>query len=250
MGSAVALGLVKGGNAQAEEIVISTPHPEKLTEAREMGINVVNDNTGVVPGADIVILAVKPWILPGVVKEIEPWINAATQEVCAIVAGVKGEELSEWFGANVPESLSISIPNTAMAVGESMTFIVSVKGENALAKKIFSDLGRMMVVPEDKLAAGMALASCGTAFAMRYVRAACEGGVQLGFKAYQAQELVAQTLKGTVALLEQPGSHPEVEIDKVTTPGGITIRGLNAMERAGFTNAVIEGLVTAAQTVK
>ncbi|MBQ5722120.1 MAG: pyrroline-5-carboxylate reductase, partial [Bacteroidaceae bacterium] len=90
--------------------------------------------------------------------------------------------------------------------------------------------------------AGMALASCGIAYAMRYIRAATEGGVELGMYAHEAQQIVAQTLKGAVSLLEANHSHPEAEIDKVTTPGGITIKGLNAMERNGFSNSVIEGL--------
>ena len=89
----------------------------------------------------------------------------------------------------------------------------------------------------------MALASCGIAYAFRYIRAASEGGVELGFKAHQTQEIVMQTLKGAVALLEADNLHPEEAIDQVTTPGGYTIKGLNAMEQAGFTNAVIQGLL-------
>jgi pyrroline-5-carboxylate reductase len=77
---------------------------------------------------------------------------------------------------------------------------------------------------------------------MRYVRAASEGGVELGFKAADAQRIVMQTMKGAVELLQASGMHPEAAIDLVTTPGGVTIRGLNAMEEAGFTHAVIHGL--------
>lgn len=243
MGSAVSAGLVKSGFAAAEDIMVSTPHPEKISWLSEMGVRVMNDNRHVASRADILILAVKPWILPGVVNEIAEVIDPERQAVDAIVAGVKGEELENWFGNRVPECLSISMPNTAMSVMESMTFIVNVRGRNKIAEDIYSSLGKIRAVTEDKLGAGMALASCGIAFAMRYVRAACEGGVELGFKASEAQQLIAQTLKGAVRLLEIPGSHPETEIDKVTTPGGITIRGLNAMERAGFSNSVIAGLL-------
>jgi len=88
----------------------------------------------------------------------------------------------------------------------------------------------------------MALASCGIAYVMRYIRAASEGGVELGMYASDAKKIVMQTMLGAVKLLESTGNHPEAEIDKVTTPGGITIRGLNAMEANGFTTAVIEGL--------
>ena len=115
-------------------------------------------------------------------------------------------------------------------------------GKTAEAAIAFGELGDAMWVEERLMGAGMALASCGIAYAMRYVRAATEGGVELGMYARDAQRIVAQTLKGAVALLQANQSHPEQEIDKVTTPGGITIRGLNAMEQAGFTNSVVQGL--------
>ncbi len=103
-------------------------------------------------------------------------------------------------------------------------------------------MGTTLVIDEQHLPAATTLASCGIAYAMRYIRAAMEGGTELGFKAAVAQEIVAQTVKGAAALLSVPGAHPESEIDKVTTPGGLTIRGLNEMEHAGFTSAVIRGL--------
>ncbi len=247
MGGGVVRGLIEGGAVCASDIVVSTPHPEKVSDMQRKGVSVTTDNVRALDGADIVVLAVKPWILPGVVRQIAPALDIERQEVCAIVAGVKSEELASWFGERLPARLSISMPNTAMAVRESMTFLVAVNGEFPLAEKIFAALGRVSVIPENRLAGAMALASCGTAFAMRYVRAACEGGVELGFRAAEAKDFVAQTLKGVVKLLEVPGSHPETEIDKVTTPGGITIKGLNAMERAGFTAAVIDGLLAAAR---
>ena len=99
-----------------------------------------------------------------------------------------------------------------------------------------------LLVDERLINAGMALSSCGIAYVMRYIRAATEGGVELGFKAADALGIVLQTVRGAVELLQAGGGHPEAEIDKVTTPGGVTIRGLNAMEHAGFTSAVIRGL--------
>ena len=107
---------------------------------------------------------------------------------------------------------------------------------------VFKELGDAMLVEERLMNAGMALSSCGIAYVMRYVRAATEGGVELGFYAKDAQRIIMQTMKGAVELLAAGGAHPEAEIDKVTTPGGLTIRGLNAMEEAGFTTSVIKGL--------
>ena len=126
-----------------------------------------------------------------------------------------------------------------------MTFLTSVRSSaeaDARMLAVFRELGDAMLVEERLLNAGMVLASCGIAYAMRYLRAATEGGVELGMYARDAQRIVMQTMKGAVELLQATGSHPEAEIDKVTTPGGLTIRGLNAMEEKGFTTSVIAGL--------
>lgn len=103
-------------------------------------------------------------------------------------------------------------------------------------------MGHAAVISEQLMPAATSLCSCGIAFAMRYVRAATEGGVELGIYPDKAKQYVLQTLRGAVELLESTGNNPEAEIDKVTTPGGITIKGLNAMEAHGFSNAVIQGL--------
>ena len=139
----------------------------------------------------------------------------------------------------------IIMPNTAISIGASMTFIVPVVSDAKSAEQVrtvFAAMGDAMVITEKQLPAATALASCGIAYAMRYVRAASEGGVELGFKADLAETIVLQTMRGAVDLLKASGNHPEAEIDKVTTPGGLTIKGLNAMEEAGFTNSVIRGL--------
>jgi pyrroline-5-carboxylate reductase len=112
---------------------------------------------------------------------------------------------------------------------------------------IFNEMGNTLITDEKHLAAGTTLASCGIAYAMRYIRAASEGGVELGFKADDAKKIVMQTMKGAVELLEASGMHPEAAIDLVATPGGVTIKGLNEMEHAGFTSAVIRGLKAGAK---
>ena len=126
-----------------------------------------------------------------------------------------------------------------------MTFIVPCRADAEQVrqvKEVFDDVGQTYLTDEQHLRAGTMLASCGIAYAMRYIRAAAEGGEELGFKADMAKDIVLQTVKGAVELLQANGNHPEAEIDKVTTPGGLTIRGLNEMEHAGFTSAVIRGL--------
>lgn len=242
MGGSVVMGLIKSGKFMSDEIIVADPDLIKLMEFKEKGIAVTSDNKEAVEGAEMIIIAVKPWLLEDVIKEIEPKINKASVILGVIVAGVSSSGLLEMFENPKPRNLSIIMPNTAISVGESMTFIVSVEGDSREMLEIFSLMGDVKKIPERQLGAATALASCGIAFALRYIRAACEGGVELGFPAEEAKKIVVQTLKGATSLLTIPGAHPEKEIDKVTTPGGITIKGLNAMEREGFTNAVIEGL--------
>ena len=128
---------------------------------------------------------------------------------------------------------------------QSMTFIVPIsasKKDTQTIVDIYNEMGGTLITDEEHLPAGTTLASCGIAYAMRYIRAASEGGVELGFKADDAKKVVLQTLRGAIELLEETGLHPEAAIDLVTTPQGVTIKGLNEMERAGFTSAVIRGL--------
>ena len=166
-----------------------------------------------------------------------------------IAAGVKSENIKEWLGEQCP-SLFLAIPNIAIAEMASMTFIVPVDAsekDTQTVVNIFDEMGHTLITDEQHLAAGTTLASCGIAYAMRYIRAASEGGVELGFKADDAKKIVMQTMKGAVELLEASGLHPEAAIDLVTTPGGVTIKGLNEMEHAGFTSAVIRGLKAGAK---
>ena len=243
MGGAFVEGLLEKAGVPEANISVSDPNPTIVTTWERRGVKVSSSNKDTVKDPDLVVIAVKPWLLSSVIEEIESEIYLSNAEVCLIVAGLSMKEIYGMFKKGVPEKLSVAIPNTAMSVGESMTFVVPVSGEPELSIKALETMGKVMKIEERLLPAATALASCGIAYALRYVRAACEGGVQLGFRASDAMKIVNQTLKGAAAILELPGRHPEAEIDKVTTPGGITIKGLNAMEHAGFTNAVIEGLL-------
>ena len=242
MGKALIMGLLRNDNRIGDQIILSTPHPGKVEFLASDGIVLTNSNTECAEQADSLFICVKPWKIAEVLKEIGPLVSAGNKEVCMIVAGVPGKELIELLPSGFQGDCSIGMPNTAMAMGKSMTFLVPLKGKCLQTIDIFEKVGKLKIVEERLLPAATALASCGIAYALRYVRAATEGGVELGFKADEAQDIVAQTLIGACSLLEIPGAHAEAEIDKVTTPGGLTIRGLNAMEKAGFTNAVIQGL--------
>lgn len=247
MGGSMVEGFIKAEALKTADITISDPSAKAIERFDAMGVSVTSDNKAAVIGADIIAVVVKPWLVERVIKEIKDELDYSRQLLVVIAAGVSSQSILQWLekGNEPLPSLFLVIPNTAIAVMSSMTFIVPI-GATAEQTRIVSDLydktGQTLIVEEHLLPAATTLASCGIAYAMRYIRASTEGGVEIGFKAKDAQDIVMQTVKGAVCLLQATGNHPEVEIDKVTTPGGVTIKGLNEMEHAGFTAAVIRGL--------
>ena len=241
MGGATALGLA--GALPDARITVTAKHAATLEKFAARGLQTSLDNVSAAADADVVVLGVKPWLAQGVLAELKPAL--AGKVLVSFVAGVPGAEMLTWLaGSGIAGAYSV-IPNLAIEVGESMSFIHELCGTPetlATVRGLFDAVGRTAVVDEKRLNAGMMLASCGTAFALRYVRASAEGGVELGLYPQEAITAALQTVKGAAALLAARGSHPEAEIDRVTTPGGITIKGLNAMEEAGFSAAVIAGL--------
>jgi len=246
MGGAIVEGLLKGSYVSNEDICVSDASRHAVERFAQSGANITTENRVAAIGGDIVFVVVKPWLVEQVVRGIRKVLDYDRQLLVVVAAGISGQQLSEWLekDGQLPP-LWLCIPNIAIAQQASMTFLSPVNattGQTDQLKALLDSMGQTLVVDEKLLAAGTTLASCGIAYAMRYVRAAAEGGVELGFKADQAKQVVMQTMKGAVTLLEATGLHPEAAIDLVTTPGGVTIRGLNEMEHAGFTSAVIRGL--------
>ena len=242
MGGATVEGLIKGQQFKNEDITVSDPSQAVVEKFSKMGVSVTTDNKLAADTADIVCVVVKPWLVERVLKDIRPELDPKKQILIVIAAGVKSESIKEWLGENCPP-LFLVIPNIAIAEMASMTFIVPIGASEENIKtvvNIFDEMGNTLITDEQHLAAGTTLASCGIAYAI-------EGGVELGFKADDAKAIVMQTMKGAVELLEASGLHPEAAIDLVTTPGGVTIKGLNEMEHAGFTSAVIRGLKAGAK---
>ena len=241
MGGATALGLAAALPQAA--ITVTAKHAATLEKFAACGIRTSLDNVAAAREAEVVILGVKPWLAQAVLEELRPALSGKV--LVSFVAGVPAAQMLDWLeGCEVVGAYSV-IPNLAIEVGQSMTFIHELCGSAdtlQTVQALFDTVGRTDVVDEKRLNAGMMLASCGTAFALRYVRASAEGGVELGLYPKEALAAVLQTVRGAAALLEAHGTHPEAEIDRVTTPGGITIQGLNAMEEAGFSAAVVAGL--------
>jgi len=244
MGGTTVEGLIRGHYFKNEDITVSDPNRAVLEKFAQQGVNVTTDNSAAAEQADIVMVVVKPWLVETVLRGIKPVLVPQRQLLIVVAAGVSSQSVEEWLGLNCPP-LFLCIPNIAIAQMQSMTFIVPVsasKRDTQTVIDIYNEMGGTLITDEEHLAAGTTLASCGIAYAMRYIRAASEGGVELGFRADDAKKVVLQTLRGAIELLEETGLHPEAAIDLVTTPQGVTIKGLNEMERAGFTSAVIRGL--------
>ena len=253
IGGAIARGLAKGTMFKASDITCTAQSDETLEKMRKIDPDFIlaHDNVEAARNADIIIIAVKPWRVEMIIDEIKSVLDFEKQMIVSVAAGVTFDLLNTYLTKNTdfdclatPTIFRI-MPNTAIEVMSSMTFVSArnaSKEQTDLIIRIFNELGNAMLVEERLMAAGTALASSGIAFALRYIRAAIEGGVELGFYPKQAQEIVVHTVKGAVDLLLENKSNPEMEIDKVTTPGGITIKGLNEMELSGFTSSVIRGL--------
>jgi pyrroline-5-carboxylate reductase len=245
IGTAIANGLVQSGRFDASAIALTRRRIHLLEPMRARGFCVEGDNRRAVADADVVILAVEPGQIDGLLDEIGPALVPGQQTVISVVTGVSLAHLRARLGDGL--SLVRAMPNTAIAVRESMTCLAS--GDSAaldLARTIFDCVGTTAVIREEDMIAATALGACGIAFFMRAIRAASQGGIEIGFHAEEAQAIAAQTAKGAAALLLATGRHPEQEIDRVTTPRGCTIAGLNQMEHAGFSSALIKGITVSA----
>ena len=250
LGGSIARGLSQGEMFKSTDIICTSneqPVLDRLHEANPEW-TLTMDNCEAVRMADIVLLSVKPWLIGPIIQEIKSALDYRRQILISAAAGVTLDQLRNFLLKNDECKLPIFfrvIPNTAVSVRSSMTFICTQQAspeQTELVRNLFSELGVAMVIDERLMSAATALASCGIAYALRYIRASIEGGVEMGFYPSQAQEIVIQTVRGATELLRVNGSNPEQEIDKVTTPGGITIKGLNETAMSGFTSSVIRGL--------
>ncbi|MCG9899613.1 MAG: pyrroline-5-carboxylate reductase [Sediminibacterium sp.] len=242
LGMAIAEGLLESGFIHPEHIIITRRNILPLAAIEAKGVLVSNKNEEAVQYADWIILAVKPFQIKEVLQQIQPHITSH-HAIVSVVTGVWLKEMREIVGTGVP--LFRAMPNTAIAIQESMTCICSDQANEEQQKYVldlFGQLGKTVEIDEKLMDAATVLGACGTAFAMRYIRANIQGGIEIGFDANTASLIAAQTVKGAADLLLKRKTHPEAEIDKVTTPRGCTIAGLNEMEHEGFSSSLIRGI--------
>ena len=243
MGGAIARALADGPYFNVSDITCTARSNETLLNLGR-DFHTTTDNLQAVGNADIVFFAVKPWLLESVICQVLPALNPERQIFVSVAAGITFSQISEWLRTEKATIFRI-IPNTAIEIGSGVTFISSVNASADQRKMMldaFAQMGYSLEVEESMMNAGTRLASCGIAYAMEYIKAASAGGEILGFDRNQAEKIVEYTVKGAAELLLATNNTPQVEIDKVTTPGGMTQKGLAAMEESGFSEAVLKGL--------
>jgi len=245
IGSSLLDGLLREGSQPVRDITISDINPQAVSRFQELGIMTLTDNAEAIKNASLIFLCVKPWLVEEILGEIAETLMPG-QILVSFAAGVSIDSMARQLGE---QPLFRVIPNTAMAVNASMTCIVPApwvtEEQTSLLRTFLTRVGNTLLLKESELDAATILASCGTAFALRYLHASMQAGVEIGLKPGEAAVMVAQAMLGSAKLMLENGGHPEMEIDRVTTPRGSTITGLNAMEKAGFSSALIQGILAA-----
>ena len=244
LGTAIAEGLIKSKFCKPADIIITKRNLNTLEHLAKKGVAISSDNNEAIKASELIILAIKPFQVTDVLHKVKKDLSA-NKILVSVVTGVLIDDIATIIKKKMP--VCRAMPNTAIAIQESMTclsFSNSSTEQITFVKGLFETLGKVALIDEKLMDAATVLGACGTAYAMRYIRANIQGGIEIGFDAATATLIAAQTVNGAAELLLQKGTHPEQEIDKVTTPKGCTIAGLNEMEHQGFSSSLIKGIAT------
>ena len=243
LGKSILNGLLKNKEINPSNITATKRNIQTFESYSNRKFHCTDNNVEAVKKSEIIILAIKPYNLISIVKEIKPHLNKK-HILVSLATGISIKEIEN----EAPKHLSIfrAMPNTAADVSESITCICANTEEEEKKKKIetvFNSIGSSIFINEELMESATVLGACGIAYVLRFIRAMTQGGIQIGFDAETASKIVTQTVKGASELLIKNKQHPEYEIDKVTTPKGCTIVGINEMEHNGFSSSLIKGLM-------
>lgn len=243
IGTSLALGLLKSEQLTADDIILTEKRASRIQFLRKRGFQVTEDNSRAAGESEIIVMAVKPQQFKTLAEEIRESISPE-KVLLSTITGVTHNDIENEFG-NVP-NIRI-MPNIALEICESITCMSFRNMKSRQEGKfvtMFEKMGKVIEIPEELMGAATVIGACGIAFSLRFMRAMSQGGIEIGFNSEISQIITAQTLKGAAGLILETTNHPEMEIDKVTTPQGITISGLNEMEHQGLSSAVIRGMIT------
>ncbi|MFC5623385.1 pyrroline-5-carboxylate reductase [Algoriphagus winogradskyi] len=250
LGASIANGLLKRDDFDPKNLTLTKRHVDSLSGFAVLGVNVQSDNVSAAANADIIILGVKPYNVAPILAEIKPSLKSKDQIIISLATGITLAEMYQ-----VIDSSSITfraMPNIAADIQESITCICAQNADSdqiKLVSELFDGIGFTIPIDESLMEAATVLGACGIAYVLRFMRAMIQGGIQIGFDSVTASKIVNQTVKGAAELMIQKNMHPEAAIDKVTTPKGCTIVGLNEMEHQGFSSAMVRGVIASYEKI-
>ena len=251
LGLSIVNGLLSLNDFESKNLTVTRRHPDSLFHLKPLGVSVTSDNKQAAKDADLLVLGVKPYNVAAILKELKPVLMPDKQAIISLATGVTLEEMMVYL--DPATALFRAMPNIAADIKESVTCICGVNASQETAdnvKALFNSVGITISLEEHLMEGATVLGACGIAFVLRFMRAMTQGGIQIGFDAKTANTIVNQTVKGAAELIIQNGIHPEAAIDKVTTPKGCTIVGLNEMEHHGFSAAMVRGVLASYEKIE
>ncbi len=244
-------GFLAEGGIDPGDITVTRRNTGELESLGSTGITITSDNVSAIGKEGIIIIAVKPYNFFGILDELRNHIDPEKHTLISVTAGVAIGQIEEKTGNEI--KIFRAMPNISASVGKSISCISHNEAGRIAAgtvKELFDHIGATMAIEEDLMESATILGACGVAFVLRFIRAMIQGGIQIGFDAATASVIVNHTVKGAAELLIERHQHPEFEIDKVTTPKGCTIVGLNEMEHNGFSSSLIRGIVASFEKIE
>lgn len=251
IGLSLVQGLLKDNTIPAANITATKRNIHELAYLKDLGVNLTSDNLEAVDNSQLVVIAVKPYNFESIINEIKSHLDPKKHVLISVTAGATLEQIERVVGISLP--IFRAMPNISASVGKSVSCIChnGASPENIEdVKHLFDSMGTTMTIDEELMQSATILGACGIAYVLRFIRAMIQGGIQIGFDAKTASAIVNQTVKGAAELLIERQEHPEHEIDKVTTPRGCTIVGLNEMEHNGFSSSLIKGIVASFEKIE
>ena len=251
LGLSIADGFISSEEIDNGNVTITKRNITPISGLAEHGLHITQDNVEAVSNSDIILIVVKPYDVKDVLIEINPVLESNKHTIVSLATGISIEEMEGYLDKEV--SVFRAMPNIATDIRESITCICNngvAEEEKEKVHWVFDQLGASVDINEDLMEAATILGACGIAYVLRFVRAMIQGGIQIGFDSNTASKIVGQTVKGAADLMIARNEHPEQLIDKVTTPKGCTIVGLNEMEHQGFSSSLIKGIVTSFERIE
>jgi len=251
IGLSLLQGLLKENAIPAKNITITRRNIQELAYLEGNGIILTSDNVSAIKESNLILIAVKPYNMVSVLEEIKAHLNPEKHILISVTAGITISQIQDVVRISMP--VFRAMPNISASVGKSVSCIChNGAGSNDVesVKYLFDNFGTTMTIDEELMQSATILGACGIAYVLRFIRAMIQGGIQIGFDAKTASAIVNQTVKGAAELLIERKEHPEFEIDKVTTPKGCTIVGLNEMEHNGFSSSLIKGIVASYEKIE